>query len=145
MDVFDLFHSSYGPHFSYTEFECKCQRCQSNINDRGEWFLTGEFAAFMGFLITMRTKLEFPFIINSGYRCPEYNDQIYVRRGSLPGEHMDGPHTKGAADIKVAFERAYKLNKAAADLELGIGLDQTGDVAGRYIHVDNQGPRIWTY
>ena len=143
------FHELYGPHFSYDEFLCKCLRCTAPTVgegfDEGEWYLTAEFAAFMGFLITMRTALQFPFIINSGHRCSEYNDQIYVRRGSPPGEHLDGPHTVGAADIKVAFDRAYKLNKAAAELQMGIGLKQTGDIAGRFIHVDNLGARLWTY
>ena len=71
--------------------------------------------------------------------------EIYVRAGSEPGGHLDGPHTKGAADIRVSFERAYKLNHMASELGMGIGVKQHGDVAKRFLHVDNQGDRIWSY
>jgi hypothetical protein len=145
MDAEDRFASLYGPRFSYREFKCRCEVCSRKTitpgvgnMDNGGWFQTPEFKAFMEALMAMREALAFPFLINSGWRCPAYNDEI-----SSTG--LDGPHTKGAADIKVAFERAYKLNKIAAELQMGIGLQQTGDIAGRYIHVDNQGPRLWTY
>ncbi len=106
--------------------------------DDGEWFLTAEFKSFMALLMQMRTDLQFPFRVNSGFRCRAYNAKI-----SSTG--FDGPHTKGAADIGVAFERAYKLNNLAGELDMGIGVNQTGDVADRYIHVDNLGARLWTY
>ncbi len=145
MDVQQRFAMLYGPYFTYEEFRCKCPQCFSKTitpgvgnQDDGEWFLTAEFKAFMALLMQMRTDLQFPFIVNSGYRCPAYNDEI-----SSTG--LDGPHTKGAADLKASFERAYKLNSMAGELELGIGLKQTGDVAGRFIHVDNLGARLWTY
>lgn len=139
MDSVELFHSLYGPRFTYWEFCCKCERHPPlTQDDEGEWLVMPEFKAFMENLMAMREALAFPFHINSGYRCPEYNAEI-----SSTG--LDGPHTKGAADISVAFERAYKLNKIAAELQMGIGLKQTGDVAGRFIHVDNLGARIWTY
>ena len=131
----EAFSGLYAPYFTYREFRCDCPRCA----DSGDgWFRTPEFISFMSHLSAMRQELGFPFIINSGYRCPTYNAEI-----SSTG--LDGPHTKGAADVKVAFERAYKLNNMAGDLGMGIGVNQTGDVAGRYIHVDNQGARIWTY
>jgi len=140
-----VFASLYGPHFTYEEFRCKCDDCfakvitpgRGNTDDR-EWFQAPEFRAFMELLMIARRDLGFPFIINSGYRCPLHNDAI-----SSTG--IDGPHTKGAADIRASFERAYKLNAWAGEADMGIGLNQTGDVAGRYIHVDNLGPRIWTY
>ncbi len=140
-----LFARLYGPHFTYEEFRCKCEDCFAKVitpgrgnTDDGEWFQAPEFKTFMAVLMEIRLNLGFPFIINSGHRCPDHNDRI-------SGTGRDGPHTKGAADIKASFERAYKLNDAAADRDMGIGLKQTGDVAGRFIHVDNQGPRIWTY
>jgi hypothetical protein len=92
----------------------------------------------MVMLIDMRVALAFPFHINSGHRCSAYNARI-------SNSGFDGPHTKGAADVRASFERAYKLNKIAAELQMGIGLQQTGDIAGRYIHVDNLGARLWTY
>ncbi len=141
MNSLERFDELYGPYFSFGEFRCKCSQCQEEdepLDSYAEWVETPEFKAFMGVLIEMRTELAFPFIINSGYRCPAYNDEI-----SSSGR--DGPHTKGAADIKASFERAYKLNHLATMYGLGIGLNQTGDIAGRYIHVDNQGARLWTY
>ncbi len=134
------FKTKYGPHFTYEEFACKCSTC---VEGRGptKWIISGEFKAFMGQLNALRDELAFPFHINSGYRCPEYNDSLY----SGDGTHMNGPHTKGAADIAVSFERAYKLAGLAFESGLGVGIHQRGQVSGRYIHIDNQGPRIWTY
>lgn len=134
------FRALYGPYFTYDEFRCQCSVCESTA-----WFTTPEFRSFMALLMRMRVELAFPFIVNSGYRCPEYNDEIYVRAGSAPGEHLDGPHTKGAADVKVSFERAYKLNRMASKLGMGVGIKQHGDVAKRFIHVDNGGARLWSY
>jgi hypothetical protein len=142
MDRIEHFKMLYGPHFTYWEFVCECPICERVSTeepvDPDTWFLTPEFRSFMALLIRMRGALAFPFIVNSGHRCRAYN-------ASISSTGFDGPHTKGAADLKVAFERAYKLNKMAAGLELGIGLQQTGDIADRYIHVDNQGARLWTY
>lgn len=145
MDVEERFEKLYGPYFTYQEFKCKCEQCSTktitpgvgNMDD-GEWLVTPEFRSFMALLIKMRIELYFPFPVNSGFRCKTYNAKI-----SSTG--FNGPHTKGAADIKVAFERAYKLNNLAGELDMGIGLNQTGDIADRYIHVDNLGARLWTY
>lgn len=139
-----LFERLYGPFFGYEEFLCKCDTCQTGDHDAA-WFCTAEFKAFMEMLINMREALGFPFQINSGHRCPAYNDEIYQALGAEPGTHFDGPHTKGAADVGCAFERAYALINLATSREMGVGPTQHGPVADRFIHVDNQGPRIWTY
>jgi hypothetical protein len=142
------FENRYGPHFTYDEFRCKCDVCRamSETNqDDGSWHIEPEFQAFMFKLIKLRNLLGWPFSINSGYRCPDYNDQIYVARGSDPGTHRAGPHTIGAADVRCSFERAYQLMDLATAENMGVGPRQHGPVANRFIHVDNQGPRIWTY
>jgi len=129
---------------SADEMRCKCGDCLLPIDD-------AEFTGFCLELQHLRNVLGFPFRFTSFYRCPTYNDQIYINlaivadRPPQPGSHMDGPHTKGAADIAVAFERMYKLVAEALQREMGVGAHQRGPVAERYIHVDNLGSRFWTY
>jgi len=140
----DQFDQHYGPNFTYAEFCCKCDRCQierETGTDEGEWMHTPEFRAFMFKLIKMRNLLGWPFNINSGYRCPIYNDSLYEGDGT----HLEGPHTIGAADVGCAFERAYALVDLATREQMGVGPTQHGKVADRFVHVDNQGPRLWTY
>lgn len=142
------FSERYGPYFTLQEFACKCHDHPEGPfcdPDDLEWMRSAEFDSFMRKLILMRQELGFPFLINSGYRCPQYNDQIYIDRGSDPGEHLDGPHTKGAADVAASYERAYQLINLALGLDLGVGTRQHGDPARRYVHVDNLGRRLWTY
>lgn len=138
------FREIAGSFFTLEEFRCKCDVCQDNPLD-SEWFETEEFVAFMAKLGTLRSICGFAMPVNSGHRCPAYNDQIYVDRGADPGEHLEGPHTIGAADVGVHHQHAYIMDKNAKRMDLGVGAHQRGEVADRYIHVDNQGPRIWTY
>jgi uncharacterized protein YcbK (DUF882 family) len=78
----------------------------------------------------MREEAQFPFIISSGYRCPAYNQQV-----SSSGP--EGPHTKGAADVKVYGERARRVVELAIKYgALGIGISQKGATASRFIHID---------
>lgn len=120
--------------FTSEEMVCKCGNCSLPIDEP-------EFQNFMEKLQALRSVCGFPFQINSGYRCPDYNDSLY----SGDGTHLDGPHTKGAADIGVSFERSYKLQKEAFEMEFGIGVKQHGPVGGRYVHIDDQGMRNWSY
>ena len=137
------FQSLFGPYFTLDEFRCKCRTADNRVACEApeNWWLTPEFKAFMAKLVRMRNELGFPFVINSGYRCPAYNDSLY----DSDGTHRDGPHTIAAADIKVNFERMYDLVNLATEYEMGVGIDQKGDVAKRFVHVDNLGRRLWTY
>lgn len=111
--------------FSKEEFECPC--CGKELMDQ----------AFVEKLDAVRESMGFPFPITSGYRCPDYNDQI-----SSTGR--TGPHTTGqAADIGLSHQQARKALYALAIRFGGIGLNQKG--SGRFIHVDTLAPRIWTY
>ena len=142
--IAEEFEQLYGPFFTYQEFRCKCDRCSLKSTqkiDSGRWFKTPEFKSFMLVFIELRIECNFPFKINSGYRCPDYNDSLY----QSDGRHLDGPHTKGAADVEASFERGYKLNKKASARDMGIGPVQKGPLAKRFLHVDNLGPRLWTY
>lgn len=137
MNASEDFANRYGPHFTWDEFKCKCGECDPT----NMWYTEPEFAAFMFKLIKLRNILGWPFIINSGYRCPAYNDSLY----DSDGTHLDGPHTLGGADVKCSFERAYQLVDYATHEKMGIGIKQHGPVAKRFLHLDNLGHRIWTY
>ena len=110
--------------FTRSEFRCKCGKCDS----------------------TLRTICEFPFIINSGYRCPSHPAE---KNKDFVGAHGCGL----AVDIAVSYEEAIQLLKHALNTGLftGIGVNQKGD--GRFIHLDiatdmdvnAPRPHIWTY
>ncbi len=123
------------------EMRCKCGTCLLPIED-------SEFYSFCVELQVLRSRLGFPFHFTSFYRCPAYNDSLYVGmegKHHVAGEHLDGPHTIGAADLAISFERMYQLVREVVDLEMGIGIKQHGSLGGRYVHIDNLGPRLWTY
>ncbi len=130
------------PYFTIEEVTCKCGCGEMNMDGR-----------FMRTILEMRKELDFPFIITSGYRCPEYNDYLYTERGELPGEHLNGPHTTGRAlDIQISHARADRLIEASYKYKMtGRGIYQRGNIHGRFIHIDNlppdthPRPRIWSY
>lgn len=112
---------------------------------------TGELAMddeFMDRLQALRETLGFALPVSSGYRTPEYN-----ARASGTGLH--GPHTTGhAVDIVISGPRVVRLVSVALRLGFtGVGVKQSGDHAGRFIHLDDlpvngaghPRPRIWSY
>lgn len=119
--------------FSFNEFVCRCGCGKADMN-----------AQFMDGLQHLRTNLKFPFVITSGFRCPEYNNRI-----SHTG--YDGPHTTGhAADISIYGFKSYALIKEAMHYGMtGIGIHQKGGVHGRFVHLDDLNiatrPWVWTY
>ena len=81
--------------------------------------------------------------LSSAYRCPDHNDAV-----SSTGRN--GPHTIGAADVKVSGAKAKELLMAACDAgATGIGVSQKGPHAARFIHIDrlegDSRPWIWSY
>jgi uncharacterized protein YcbK (DUF882 family) len=97
--------------------------------------------AFVTLIDELRHRCGFPFIVTSGYRCPEYNQMV-----STTGE--DGPHTTGkAVDISVSHEQCTKVLEHALTMPFrGYGLNQKGN--GRFIHIDcvlRSQRMIWTY
>lgn len=118
------------PHFSRDELKCKCGCDQEHMD---EFFMRG-------FLIPLRKAYGGPIILNSAYRCPEYNAKI-----STTG--YDGPHTTGkAVDIRVYSGRhRYRI----ITLALRLGCNRVG-VGKGFVHVDTcvlDVPQevIWTY
>jgi uncharacterized protein YcbK (DUF882 family) len=102
---------------------------------------------FMRRLVELRKKLNFPLILTSAYRCPEYNARVSSTGSS-------GPHTTGqAVDIAVYGYRAAKLVGLARKYGFtGVGLKQKGPHVGRFVHLDDleeadgrPRPWVWTY
>ena len=111
-------------HFKFRECVCPC--C-----DRLK--IVPVFFSHMEFLEQMRVKLNFPIIINSGYRCPEYNATI---GGAKRSQHMSF-----ATDIRPAWVKGYgeeewvkrlqAMHEEAERLNFkGIG------IYGTFIHLD---------
>lgn len=120
------------PNFSEGEFRCAC--C-------GRADMKPEF---MQALQDMRHSAGFPFRVNSGFRCPDYNEKI-----STTGRN--GPHTTGqAVDIGCSGFQAYEIQRLAHLYGMtGIGVSQRGPHMGRFLHLDNleisPRPNIWSY
>ena len=109
----------------FTEDEMKCPCCGKTIMD----------VAFIKYLNMARFLAGFPFVVSSGYRCPDHNKKV----GSTSTNHTSGM----AADIRCTDSRErYEMVQAmigAGMIGLGIGLN--------YIHCDinRTTPRIWIY
>lgn len=121
------------PNFSEDEF--RCSHCGQADMD----------PAFLERLQTIRTIVNAPLVVSSGYRCPEHNDRV-----SSTGR--DGPHTTGrAVDLAVSRGLAHKVIAAAlATGVTGLGVNQKG--RGRFLHLDDlpeapgrPRPTVWSY
>ena len=121
------------PNFTRAEFQCKCGCGQAEMS-----------GAFMDLIQGLRDKCRFPFVISSGYRCPDHNDAV-------SGSGRDGPHTTGkACDISVSGEPAWILLYHAMKAGMpGVGVKQHGTTW--FIHLDilsndtHPRPRVWSY
>jgi hypothetical protein len=92
---------------------------------------------FLDMLQAARTTAGVPFVINSGYRTPEYN-------ATLPNSVPNSSHILGkAADVRITPENKLKIARAlyaAGFRRFGFGKN--------YIHVDNDSAKsvaIWNY
>ena len=121
-------------HFKFEDFTCKCGCGENKIVED-----------FVDKLDKLRDDCGFPFIVNSGYRCPKHNSEE-----STTG--FTGPHTTGrAVDISAARGYAYQLMKHAMMAGFtGIGISQKGDK--RFVHLDDLDnapgrprPTVWSY
>lgn len=135
-------------YFTVEELSCKGESCCG-----GEMKMQGDFMRDMA---ALRRDADFPFIVTSGYRCPEYNDYLYVQQGHEPGKHLQGPHTTGRAlDILAVGWQAMTIINLGVIYHgmYGVGLYQKGPRKDRYIHIDNiertelheSGVWCWTY
>ena len=124
------------PHFSHKELACHCGCGRMEMRD-----------PFMRKLEELRTSFGKPMRITSAYRCPNHNERV-----SKTGRN--GPHTTGQAiDIQVSGEDAFDLLFFAIGFGFaGIGINQRGPHANRFVHldrleglIDRPRPRIWSY
>ena len=124
------------PDFKPEEFAC---------HGSGKLFIVPEA---LDKLQNLRTKFGKPLKLNSAYRDPAYNCQV-----AHTGE--SGPHTTGRAfDISIEGLDAFEILPLLLECGFtGIGVQQKGPPAGRYIHIDDltsdEGfdtrPWLWSY
>lgn len=123
---------NWPPYFSYeVDKMLACPCCgRREMNDE-----------FMWKLVAVRQAVNIPFHVNSGYRCPEYNNKI-----SSTG--FRGPHTTGRAVDIAAPSSSMRLDiQDAAKLQ---GMQRFG-IGRTFIHLDDlllkDGfPRgVWSY
>lgn len=102
---------------------------------------------FMERLDALRARLSFPFIVRSGYRCPDVNERV-----STTGRN--GPHTTGrAVDLYLLGSRVFELLQFAPAFGMtGIGFKLHGPHERRFVHLDNlesegnrRRPICWSY
>lgn len=117
-------------HFTVEEMQCKCG-CGVTPPE-----------SFMRELEDLRTIVDFPFRVTSGFRCETYDKSI----GGA------GVHPIGAVDINLWGHQVWKLVQVATARDwTGIGLQQRGDYLTRFVHIDRLSkhthprPWIWTY
>ncbi len=119
----------------------------SNFDPATEWACrgTGQIVvvpAFMDLLEELRMRVGFALPITSGYRSPEHN-------AAVSNTGLDGPHTTGmACDIRVNGLQAMTVISVALQLGfVGLGVQQNGPRASRFIHIDQSRdiPAIWSY
>lgn len=111
--------------FSESEFTCRCGCGKADMDDH-----------FMFALQVLRTRLGFPFPINSGFRCKDYN----TRKGYTQ-THATGK----AADIGVSGHLARALIDGASSFN-GLGVNQHGPHEKRFVHLDTlERSTVWDY
>jgi len=121
----------WGKYENFSEEEFKCQ-CGCGAVDMDEDFIYK--------LQAIRTLLDAPITITSGYRCEDHD-------WSLGGA---GNHTTGrAVDVRVGLENVHALIKWGIQHMTGIGIKMHGPIPSRFVHLDNltgdMRPRIWSY
>ena len=107
---------------------------------------------FLQFIDELRFKCEFPFIVNSGWRCE--NKQKELTRLGYKTAKKRSPHLDGfAADIHISdsVRRALFVGYALElthEWQLPFRIGIAGSGKGNFIHIDiapKSNPRIWIY
>ena len=117
------------PNFSREEFEC---------SETGNCYMREDF---MDLLQKLRTQLDEPMTITSGFRDPTHPVEA--------SKEAPGVHTRGlAADVACDTQQAHRILKLAFALGFtGIGVKQSGH--GRFVHLDTftgkARPNVWSY
>jgi uncharacterized protein YcbK (DUF882 family) len=117
----------------FSEDELKCQHC-------GEYQYDSNF---LDLLDSIRMELGVPMRVSSGYRCPSHPIEAAK---SQPGVHSTGM----AVDILCYGAEALDLVRVAQAHGISrIGVNQKGDLAQRFVHLDicddKPRPAFWSY
>lgn len=130
------YHSGTWPvarwgNFSFDEIKCK------------HTGLCYVLPTIMDDLQRLRTLLDMPLPITSGYRHPTHPAEAQKEAG--PGTHAQGL----AFDIGISSPAVWGFLKAAMAMGFsGIGIKQHGLHSERFVHIDKgqkNRPAIWTY
>ncbi|EAK1339370.1 DUF882 domain-containing protein [Campylobacter coli] len=124
------------PYFKIDEFKCKCGKCKLPQDIPSD--------ELVDILCEIRAHYNAPVIINSGYRCKEYNAKV---GGAAKSQHAIG----SAADfvvkgVKTEDVHQYVL-KRYGDKPFGIAIKHnfSNPYAG-FVHLDTRGKKArWTY
>ena len=119
-------------YFSHDELSCPC----CDVNGFKTYTLQN--------LTLLRKAAGFPFFVTSAYRCQHYNTAKGYTQTHSTGQ---------AIDIRISHKKAKILVDLAKSFGFhGIGISQKGEVAKRFIHLDDlpetQGrprPHVWSY
>ena len=123
------------PNFTAGELQCTCGCGRADMD-----------ADFMASLQNLRTMLNRPLAITSGYRCENHPiEQAKVQAGKAVGAHALGK----AVDIRtVSGEAVHTLLVAAMPIFTGIGINRKAN----FIHLDTataadgkSRPSVWGY
>lgn len=98
-------------YFKESEFKCKCGRCENKINPE-----------LIKKLDTAREIAGVPFVVTSGYRCREYNNDLLSRgyKASKNSSHTLGLAADIAANDKTR-DVIYQALKKAGFVRIGLG------------------------
>lgn len=122
-------------YFRYSEFDCKCKKCQANHETQGIDLMDEDF---LEMLDDARHKAGVAFVINSGLRCDAHN------RAS--GGVKTSSHLKG-----LAVDIACTDNRTRGYIIGGLydaGFNRIG-IHPQFIHVDDDPSKdadvVWLY
>lgn len=134
----DTWPTARWTNFSYKEIACShCGIVHVNTTS-------------MDMLQRLRNNVGRPLTVSSAYRCEEHPiEKKKIDQGQKPGSHTRGE----AFDIKCSHRHTWDILHHAFDIGFsGIGIKQTGEVNGRFVHVDTISgeyhaprPTVWTY
>lgn len=111
-------------YFKLEEFACNCGCGRNEIKPE-----------FVQRLDILREMAGFPFVVTSGYRCPDHPVEAKKEK---PGRHSEGD----AADIAISGgAQRYMIQKCAYGMNFGgIGPAKT------YVHIDDRKNKAaWVY
>lgn len=122
------------PNFKAAKFNCQCPKCAKQT---GAENMCGDLLTA---LQRIRTQLDKPMIVTSGYRCREHP----LEKKKIAAGRKRGSHTYGTAvDIACNGEKAFEIMRLAVNSGVfhRIGVKQKGAIKSRFLHLQVRGGR----